>query len=208
MPAVREMLFVERGDQVAEPRKFWMRWRVRAGYPVAVLFWIFARPSCRSIIVGGVIAAFGLVIRAISAGHLQKDRELATSGPYALTRNPLYLGSSLLAVGFAVAGGSWADGALVVAYFAVFYYAVMRNEEADLRKRFGAAFDEYASRVPLFLPRFASQQREVAQTPAPASKMFSWALYRRNREYNALVGTVIGIGLLWLRMWLRWHWGY
>lgn len=196
----------EQGERVSEPRKFWMRWRVRAGYPVAVLFWIFARPSYRSIAVGGAITAFGLVIRAISAGHLKKDRELATSGPYALTRNPLYLGSSLLAAGFAIAGGSWADGALVIAYFAVFYYAVMRNEEADLRKRFGATFDEYASRVPLFFPRAAP--RRVPRPIARAEKSFSWALYRRNREYNALIGTLVGIGLLGVRMWLRRHWGH
>jgi protein-S-isoprenylcysteine O-methyltransferase Ste14 len=193
---------------VSEPRKFWMRWRVRAGYPVAVLFWIFARPSYRSIVAGSAIVALGLAIRAASAGHLQKDRELATSGPYTLTRNPLYLGSSLMAVGFAVAGGWWADGALVIAYFAVFYYAVMRNEEADLRKRFGAAFDEYASRVPLFFPRIAPRESSAIQAGQPAAKSFSWALYRRNREYNALVGTLIGIGLLCVRMWLRWHWGY
>ena len=190
-----------------EPRKFWMRWRVRAGYPVAVLFWIFARPSYDSLAVGGGIAAIGLIIRAVAAGHLKKDRELATSGPYAYTRNPLYLGSSLLAVGFAVAGASWADGALVIGYFALFYYAVMRNEEADLRRRFGPAFDEYASRVRLFLPWFASRPDEAWRTLSPPAKTFSWALYRRNREYNALIGTLAGIGLLWARMWLHYRWG-
>lgn len=185
-----------------------MRWRVRAGYPVAVLFWIFARPSYNSIAVGGAITAIGLAIRAIAAGHLQKDRELATTGPYAYTRNPLYLGSSLLAAGFAVAGSSWADGALVIAYFAVFYYAVMRNEEADLRRRFGAAFEDYSSNVPLFFPRIASRKSGVWRTLPPPTKAFSWTLYRRNREYNALIGTAIGIGLLSVRMWLHWHWGY
>ena len=184
-----------------------MRWRVRAGYPVAVLFWIFARPSYDSIAVGGAIAAVGLAIRAIAAGHLQKDRELATSGPYAYTRNPLYLGSSLLAAGFAVTGDSWADAALVIGYFAVFYYAVMRNEEADLRRRFGPAFEEYSSNVPLFLPQFASRRGGAWRTLPSPTKTFSWALYRRNREYNALIGTLIGIGMLWVRMWLHWHWG-
>jgi Phospholipid methyltransferase len=192
---------------VPEPRKFWMRWRVRAGYPVAVLFWIFARPSYKSIALGGAIAVIGLAIRAIAAGHLQKDRELATSGPYAYTRNPLYLGSSLLAAGFAVAGGWWADAALVIGYFAVFYYAVMRNEEADLRRRFGPAFDEYSANVPLFLPQLASR-KSGAWKMLPPPKAFSGALYRRNREYNALIGTLIGIGLLWVRMWLRRRWGY
>lgn len=183
-----------------------MRWRVRAGYPVAVLFWIFAQPSYASIELGGIIAAFGLLIRGLAAGHLQKDRELATSGPYAVTRNPLYLGSALLAAGFAIAGGSWADGALVIAYFAVFYYAVMRNEESDLRKRFGTAFDDYSVRVPLFLPRYSRRFGNSKTDPATARK-FSWALYQRNREYNALIGTLVGLGLLWVRMWIHWHWG-
>lgn len=184
-----------------------MRWRVRAGYPVAALFWIFAQPSYRSIALGGIIAAFGLVIRGLAAGHLQKDRELATTGPYAVTRNPLYFGSALLAAGFAMAGGSWADGAIVVAYFAVFYYAVMRNEEEDLRRRFGTAFDEYAARVPLFFPRRSAHAAPEPQSGAPGQKKFSWALYRRNREYNAPVGTLIGLGFLWVRMCLHWRFG-
>jgi protein-S-isoprenylcysteine O-methyltransferase Ste14 len=189
-----------------EPRNFWMRWRVRAGYPVAVLFWIFARPTYLSIALGGIIVAFGLVVRALSAGHLEKDRELAVTGPYAVTRNPLYLGSALLAAGFAVAGGSWADGAMVAIYFAVFYYAVMRNEEEGLRKRFGAAFEAYAARVPLFFPRYSAPVTSGSGA-IPPSKRFSWKLYRRNREYNALIGTMVGLALLWLRMWLHRHFG-
>jgi hypothetical protein len=182
-----------------------MRWRVRAGYPVAVLFWIFARPSYRSIELGAIIAAFGLIVRGLAAGHLQKDRELATSGPYAVTRNPLYLGSALLAAGFAIAGGSWADGAMVIAYFTVFYYAVMRNEEEDLRKRFGGPFDEYSARVPLFFPRYRVRSGTESQGSAAVPRRFSWALYQRNREYKALIGTIAGLGFLWLRMWLHWH---
>jgi protein-S-isoprenylcysteine O-methyltransferase Ste14 len=193
---------------VSEPRKFWMRWRVRAGYPVAAIYWILAKPSVRSILIGGIIAVFGLVIRDLSAGHLRKDRELATTGPYDCTRNPLYLGSSLLAAGFAIAGRSWAAGTLVIAYFAVFYYAVMRNEEEDLRKRFGAVFEEYAARVPLFFPRFAHGAKRAASAAPQSANSFSWALYLRNREYRALIGTVAGVGSLWLRLWLHSRWGH
>ncbi len=193
----------ERRRFLSKPRKFWMRWRVRAGYPVAVLFWIFAQPSYRSIELGAIIAAFGLIIRGLAAGHLQKDRELATTGPYAATRNPLYFGSALLALGFAIVGGSWADGAFVIAYFAIFYYAVMRNEEEDLQTRFGGAFEEYAARVPLFFPRHPAQPRDKLQTNEPPSKRFSWPLYWRNREYKPLIGTIVGLGLLWVRMWLH-----
>jgi Phospholipid methyltransferase len=183
-----------------------MRWRVRAGYPVAVVYLALADPKPRWILIGALVAAIGLLIRGASSGHLRKDRELATSGPYAHTRNPLYLGSALLAGGFAIAGGSWWAGLLVVAYFGVFYYAVMRNEEQDLHQRFGEAFDAYAARVPLFFPWFASA--DAAAGGETAQQRFSWAQYRRNREYQALIGTIAGVGVLFLRMWIRRRFGY
>ncbi len=186
-----------------------MRWRVRVGYPVAVIYWVLARPTLRSIAMGGIIAVIGLLIRGISSGYLRKDQELATAGPYAYSRNPLYFGSSLLAVGFAVAGRSWWAGVLVVADFAVFYYAVMRNEEEDLRKRFGETFGAYAKRVPLFFPAIirASAAVPAQAVPGPARR-FSWTQYRRNREYKALIGTLAGIAILFVRMWLRMRWGH
>jgi protein-S-isoprenylcysteine O-methyltransferase Ste14 len=190
-----------------QPRKFWMRWRVRTGYPVAVLYWLLASPTYHWMAMGAGVAAFGLIVRAIAAGHLRKDRELATTGPYARTRNPLYLGSAFLAIGFAIAGHSWWAGSLVITYFAVFYYAVMRNEERDLRARFGIIFDEYAARVPLFLPNFFDAGYVPPADSAP-DKTFSWEQYRRNREYKALIGTIAGLAVVWLRMWLHRHYGY
>lgn len=189
-------------------RKFWMRWRVRAGYPVAVAYWLLASPTPRFIAYGAIVAAFGVITRAAASGHLRKDRELATSGPYAWTRNPLYLGSAFLAAGFIVAGHSWVAGALVAVYFGVFYYAAMRNEESDLRARFGPAFDDYSSRVPLFLPRFPNETRSRPADASVGAGKFSWPQYRRNREYQALIGTIIGFGTLVLRMWIRAHWGH
>lgn len=191
-----------------QPRKFWMRWRVRAGYPVGIIYWLLATPTPRVILIGGIVAACGLVVRGAASGHLRKDQALATTGPYARTRNPLYLGSAFLAAGFAVAGRSWWAGSLVVAYFTVFYYAVMRNEEEDLRKRFGATFDEYAARVPLFFPSLAGTGGKAPSTAAPPACEFSWAQYRRNREYQALVGAIAGLGVLWLRMWIRGRLGH
>ena len=193
---------------MSQPRKFWMRWRVRTGYPVAVIYWLLAAPTPRSILIGGIIAVFGLFVRGAASGHLRKDQALATTGPYARTRNPLYLGSAFLAGGFAVAGHSWWAALLVAVYFTVFYYAAMRNEEEDLRKRFGAAFDEYATRVPLFFPRLAGVSRQAPPSGALLAQKFSWAQYRRNREYQALIGTLAGLGVLWLRMWLRAPLGY
>ncbi len=183
-----------------------MRWRVRTGYPVAVIYLVLANPKLRWILIGAVVAAIGLLIRGASSGHLRKDRELATSGPYACTRNPLYLGSAFLAAGFAIAGGSWWAGLLVVTYFGIFYYAVMRNEEQDLHRRFGAAFDAYAARVPLFFPWFVAANG--ASSDGETSQQFSWAQYRRNREYKALIGTIAGVGVLFLRMWIRRRFGY
>ncbi len=185
-----------------------MRWRVRVGYPVAVLYWVLATPTPQSIAMGAAIAAFGLMIRALAAGHLWKDQELAVTGPYAATRNPLYLGSSLLAVGFAIAGHSWWAGSLVVIYFGVFYYAVMRNEEADLRAKFGAAYEQYAERVPLFLPKFWGPAYGATPVPGAEPKAFSAAQYAKNREYRALIGTVAGFGIVALRMWIRARYGH
>jgi protein-S-isoprenylcysteine O-methyltransferase Ste14 len=188
---------------VVQPRKFWARWRVRIGYVVAAIYWLLAAPTSQSILIGAVVASLGLWIRGLASGHLRKDESLATTGPYGLTRNPLYFGSAFLAAGFVMAGHSWAAGVIVTAYFAVFYYAVMRSEERDVRERFGVAFDEYASRVPLFVPRFP----RPGQRAHPQTK-FSWLQYRRNREYQALLGTIGGLAALWLRMWIRALFGY
>ncbi len=184
-----------------------MRWRVRLGYPVAVVFLVLARPIPRAIMIGGLVAAFGLLVRGLASGHLRKDEELATTGPYAVTRNPLYFGSAFLAAGFIIAGDSLWAGLIVGLYFAVFYYAVIRNEEADLRKRFGAAFDAYAARTPLFFPGLRAPKAATPPTNAPANA-FSWPQYRRNREYQALLGTIAGLGVVWLRMWIRMRFGY
>jgi Phospholipid methyltransferase len=190
-----------------QPRKFWMRWRVRAGYPVALAYWILASPTPRSTFIGGMVSALGLIVRTAASGYLRKDRELAVSGPYAVTRNPLYLGSAILAAGFVVAGHSWWAGLLVAVYFSVFYYAVMRNEEEDLHERFGAVFDAYARRVPLLLPRILGTSSEPFARGKSANG-FSWRLYRRNREYRALLGTIAGVIAVWLRMWIRARLGY
>jgi protein-S-isoprenylcysteine O-methyltransferase Ste14 len=189
-------------------RKFWMRWRVRAGYLVGVLFWLLAKPTPQSIVYGAILAAFGLLVRGIASGHLRKDRELAVTGPYACTRNPLYLGSALLAAGFIVAGHSWIAGVLVAVYFGIFYYAVMRNEEEDLRSRFGAAFAEYASRVPLFFPRAPKEPVACADSASESNGKFSMAQCLQNHEYKASIGTGIGLAIMWLRMWLRARTGY
>ena len=192
---------------MSRPRSFWMRWRVRLGYPLAIVFWLLAAPTLRSIMVGAVIAAVGLFIRGAAAGYLHKGQELATTGPYARTRNPLYLGSAFLAAGFVIAGPSWLAALLVAAYFGIFYSAVMRDEEEDLRARFGASFDQYAARVPLFFP-FWFGSRYAASGARNHEEHFSWVQYQSNREYRALLGMIAGLAALGLRMWVRARLGY
>jgi protein-S-isoprenylcysteine O-methyltransferase Ste14 len=171
-----------------------MRFRVRLGYPVALVFLAFARPLQNSILIGAVIAMLGLCVRAAAAGYLRKHEQLAIAGPYAHTRNPLYFGSALIAAGFLVAGRFWVEegwiaAVVVAAYFGYFYRAVMKREEGELRARYGPVFDEYAARVPLFLPRLRSRTE--------ASDGFSWTQYCRNREYQAALGVLGGMGALW-----------
>lgn len=168
---------------------FWIKWRVRFGYLVGIAAFWFARPQLKWLLWGAAIAACGLLIRGYAAGHLRKHKQLAVSGPYAFTRNPLYLGSMLLAAGFCVASHSWKSTLLLAAYLAVFYPVVIRREQAELTALYGAAFVEYAARVPAFWPRLS---------PAMAStERFSWPLYRQNREYEAAIGLAVAMAILW-----------
>ena len=173
---------------------FWIRWRVRVGYPVGVAAFWFARPQGKWLLGGAGIAICGLILRGYAAGHLRKHKQLAISGPYAFTRNPLYLGSVLLAAGFSVASHSWISTLLLAAYLAIFYPVVIRREQAELTKLYGDAFVEYTSHVPAFWPKFS---------PAiPSTERFSWSLYRQNREYEAAIGLVVAMAILWaLMMW-------
>jgi steroid 5-alpha reductase family enzyme len=171
------------------------RWRVRIGYPVALVCFYLGRPRPEWLACGAAVAAVGLALRAAAAGHLRKHEALATSGPYAWTRNPLYLGSMFLAAGFLAAGASWLAALLATVYLAIFYPGVIRREEEELRAEYGASFEDYARCVPLFWPR------PPGKSPATAQR-FSWAQYRRNREYQALIGTLVAFGILVaLMMW-------
>ena len=178
---------------------FFSRWRVRAGYPLAILFLYLASPTLRWIAVGAAIAAAGLVVRGGAAGHLRKLETLTTTGPYAWMRNPLYFGSALIAAGFAVAGHSPWAALVIVAYFVAFYPAVMKKEEAELRERYGAAFIEYAKRVPLFFP---FPLRRSSSYEGSSSEGFSWSRYMKNREYQAALGAILALAVLWVRMFL------
>lgn len=167
---------------------FWIRWRVRTGYPIGIAAFWFARPRLDWLLWGSGVALLGLLLRGYAAGHLRKHKQLAVSGPYAYTRNPLYFGSMLFAVGFSIAGHSWISAGLLTAYLIVFYPAVIRQEQKELEAHYGAAFVDYASRVPAFWPRLA---------PAtPNREHFSWEQYRVNREYEAAMGLFLAMLIL------------
>jgi protein-S-isoprenylcysteine O-methyltransferase Ste14 len=174
---------------------FFARWRVRLGYPLAVLMLLLARPTPQSILWGTLVGAIGLVVRALAAGHLHKQQVLTVSGPYAHTRNPLYLGSAILTAGAAIASHSWIAAVILLGYFAAFYAVVMRREEGELRLQHGVAFDEYAKVVPLFLPRLTA-----AKLPGSRAGAFSFAQYKKNREYRATIGFLLLLGVL-LAIW-------
>src|SRR5579863_7756934 len=128
------------------------RIRVPLGFVFAVFYFWLARPTWRFIALGAVVIAPGLLIRALASGHVRKNEALATSGPYAYTRNPLYLGSLLIGIGFAVAARSWWVGVVLVVMFFAIYLPVIRDEEAFLRQKF-PEFEEYARQVPRMFPR-------------------------------------------------------
>jgi protein-S-isoprenylcysteine O-methyltransferase Ste14 len=165
--------------------------RVAAGYALGALALVLARPTPRSIASGLAIAAVGELVRLWASGHIEKTERLATGGPYAHTRNPLYFGSALLAVGFGVAAHSLWVVLAVIAYFAIFYPAVVAEEARFLLGKFGADYEVWARDVPAFIPRL---------TPAgPRASRFSWARIRRNREWRtALALPLLGV-LLYLR---------
>ncbi len=180
---------------MSNPRGFWVRWRVPIGYPIAVVCFWFARPTSRSLEIGTAVGIVGLIVRALAAGVVRKREELTTSGIYAWTRNPLYLGSVILAAAIVVTTSSWIVAALIFSYLALFYPIVIRAEERFLRERFGKEFDAYAAQVSAFFPWPSEHKGDGAA--------FSWAQYVRNHEYRALAGTIAGFGLMIGRMWLR-----
>jgi protein-S-isoprenylcysteine O-methyltransferase Ste14 len=167
------------------------RFRVAAGYVVGLLALVLARPSLPSIAIGMGVAAVGEGLRLWASGHIEKTQRLATGGPYAHTRNPLYVGSAVLALGAAVAAASPAVVVAVVLYFAAFYPVVMAEEAGFLRSKFGAEYEAWAAAVPSFLPRLR---------PAGArSSRFSWGRVGKNREWR----TALALPLLAVLFYVR-----
>lgn len=188
---------------MAEDQMEWSRIarriRVPLGFAFAVVYFWLARPQWISIALGMILILPGLLIRALASGHVRKNEALATSGPYAYTRNPLYFGSLVMGLGFAVASRSWWIGFLLVVMLFAIYAPVILDEEKFLRQRF-PEFDDYAQRVPRMFPKFAAPQ----QKQDDAAIGFSSELYMQHREYNAAIGAALLLIALVIKMiWLH-----
>jgi len=162
------------------------RLRVATGFLLVAAFAWFSQPTMSSLIWGLPVSFLGLLLRAWATGHLEKNIRLAESGPYAYVRNPLYLGTTLVAAGLVIAARRWLLAALFAAVFVLIYLPVIELEEQHLRNLF-PRFEAYSRRVPALWP---------LRRGSSSSVRFQWALYFRNREYQALLGWLAGLALL------------
>jgi protein-S-isoprenylcysteine O-methyltransferase Ste14 len=170
---------------VSDAAKFLARWRVPLGYLLGIVVYVLAAPTPASLAFGTAIGSLGEALRIWAAGHLEKGREVTRSGPYAITRHPLYLGSAIMGVGFAIAARSVAAAVLVGIYLAGTITAAILSEEAHLADKFGSVYSEYRS-----------------GRAGEASRQFTFERALRNREYRALVGFAAVIALLAARIYL------
>ena len=166
------------------------RVRVPLGFVLAAMVLYLATPHRASLAVGFPIASVGMVCRGAAAGVLKKNRALARNGPYSLTRNPLYFGSFLLALGFAIMSGSIVAGIILIVPSALIYPTVIQNGEAYLRNQFGSEFERFRSRIPCFVPRRLTLR---------LFESFSLDQYLANREYNAAAGFAGATAILVLK---------
>ena len=176
---------------VLRNKKLFQRLRVPLGFLFGIIFLVFAKPEPLSLAIGGIVAVAGILIRAWASGHIRKNRNLAVSGPYAFTRNPLYLGSFVLGLGFTVASGAWWLGIVFAVLFLAVYLPVMRAEAEELTALFGEEYLKYAGKVPLFFPRITSYKSSGAK--------FDVNLYLRYREYRAALGLIFALSVLALK---------
>ena len=164
---------------MVDRRPRFARYRVRLGFAGAVLALLLATPTPASLAIGALVAAIGEAVRIWAAGHLDKGREVTSSGPYRFTRHPLYVGSSIIGVGFAIACASWIVAIVVAVYLVVTIGSAIRSEEGHLTEKFGGTYPAYRDGLVV-----------------DAHRRFSAARVMANREYRALAGLVAALALL------------
>jgi protein-S-isoprenylcysteine O-methyltransferase Ste14 len=183
-------------------QKIARRIRVPLGFVFAVVFLWLAQPTWRTMLVSLLLVVPGLWLRAYAAGYVRKNAELTFTGPYAYTRNPLYLGSMMIAFGFAAAAASWIILVALAVLFAAIYIPTIQGEEGYLREHF-AGFDEYAAKVPRLLPRLTAA--EFPGNENASGGKFSAEQWLHHREYNALMGAGAIYLALAVRLFLNHH---
>ncbi|WP_433974133.1 methyltransferase family protein [Tunturiibacter lichenicola] len=162
------------------------RIRVPLGFVFAGVFLWRAQPTWKTMLLSLLLVVPGLWLRAYAAGYVRKNAELTFTGPYAYTRNPLYLGSMMIAFGFAAAAANWVILIALAVLFAAIYVPTILSEEAYLREHF-AGFDAYAAKVPRLLPRLTPASFPADENASGGR--FSGEQWRHHREYNALMGA-------------------
>lgn len=162
------------------------RLRVASGFVLVMAFAWFSHPDQHSIVLGLPVSLLGLLLRAWAAGHLAKNTTLAEGGPYAYVRNPLYLGTLLVAAGLVIATRGWLLAALFAAVFVLIYLPVIELEQQHLSALF-PNFAAYSKRVHSLWPTFR---------PLKSPARFQWKLYLKNQEYQALLGLLAGEAFL------------
>jgi protein-S-isoprenylcysteine O-methyltransferase Ste14 len=160
--------------------------RVPFGFVLVAAFAWFSRPTLATLVYGIPVSVAGLLLRGWAAGHLAKNRQLTTSGPYAILRNPLYIGTSLVALGLVLASQSVPLGAVFAAVFLLIYLPVIQLEQQHLNNLF-PDYARYMAEVPALTPRWP---------PIPSNRSFDFALYLKNREYRAAIGLATGVAFL------------
>jgi protein-S-isoprenylcysteine O-methyltransferase Ste14 len=171
------------------------RLRIPLGFVLAAAYLIFVRPTAQSLLMGVPIALIGVLVRAWASGHIMKNDRLATSGPYAFTRNPLYVGSFLIALGFALVA-HWSVVLIVCAFFLLIYAPTIARERANIENRFPVAYEQYAANVPAFVPRLTPWRNDALGT----STNFSASLYVRHGEWKAALAFLAVTIWLFIRM--------
>lgn len=166
--------------------------RIIVSLLLGVALWFLSKPTPLSIAAGAPFVILGEAIRTWSSGHIRKNQALATTGPYAFTRNPLYLGSGMMGFGFILMGRSWSLLLLFLMFFTLIYRFTILREEEKLSARFGPQFAAYAASVPRFFPRLSAWRR--------TETAFDWGLVLKHREHRTWLGIVVVLVLMVVRM--------